>query len=184
VKIGAGGVRNASSVWAGFGAGRVLAGVRGSEFRVVAGFCWVVAVALGVAAVAPRQVQTAQVAQTAAQTARLAAMAVAVAAFCALAGGLAASASTAGFGCLFYQGFLVNEFGDLSWHGPGTAARWAVLGAAGLAGYAVHAALARRRRRLDAPGGGLTMVLRPRTAGSGAGPALPHTVETWRHHQP
>jgi hypothetical protein len=114
--------------------------VSNDEFKIAGGFCWVVAVALGVAAVVPRS----------APVSRLVVVAVAVGAYGAVIGGRAAVASTAGFGCLFYEGFLVNEFGDLAWHGPGTAVRWAVLGAAGLAGYAVHATAGWRRRWREA----------------------------------
>ena len=66
------------------------------EFAIVGAFCWTAAVTLLAAAVVPHS----------AHGARLVVAALAVGAYCALAGGRVAAACAAGFGCLFYEGFL------------------------------------------------------------------------------
>jgi hypothetical protein len=67
-------------------------------------------------------------------SARLLMMATAVALFAAVAPRAAASATTALVGFLMYLGFLVNEEGELAWHGGQTWRQLAVFGLALLVG--------------------------------------------------
>jgi K+-sensing histidine kinase KdpD len=70
-------------------------------------------------------------------------MVIAVVVFGALFGGRLAVACAAGLAWLVVNGFLVDRFGELSWHGPADVYRAVMLAVAGLLGLLI--ASVRRR---------------------------------------
>jgi len=72
-------------------------------------------------------------------------MVAAVVAFAALAGDRRAVACVAGLAWLVVNGFLVDRFGELSWHGTADIYRALMLISAGILGLLIAAV--RRRRR-------------------------------------
>ena len=80
------------------------------------------------------------------QPMRFGVMVAAVAVFAALTGDRVAAAWAAGLAWLVVNGFLVDRFGELSWHGPADVYRAAMLTLAGVLGLLIAAV----RRRRDA----------------------------------
>ena len=78
---------------------------------------------------------------------RFAVMTIAVVVFAALSGDRLAVACAAGLAWLVVNGFLIDRFGELSWHGPADFYRAAMLILAGVLGLLIAAV---RRRRTDA----------------------------------
>jgi len=76
---------------------------------------------------------------------RFAVMAIAVVVFAALSGERLAVACTAGLAWLVVNGFLIDRFGELSWHGPTDLYRAVMLILAGVLGLLIAAV--RRRGR-------------------------------------
>ncbi|GGM80784.1 hypothetical protein ACFFX1_18620 [Dactylosporangium sucinum] len=125
-----------------------------------------IGVALGAAGVVTTALLAAGWTAPPEHTARLAALAAVVAVIGWVTSDLGAAAATAGIAWLLLNGFLINELGMVSWHGPSDALRLAVLAGAAVAGWAaarvprhVHhrRELARMRAWID--GGGLVNVL-------------------------
>jgi amino acid transporter len=79
----------------------------------------------------------------------LAPVAAAVLGFGAVGADLRAVMSTAALGYLLAMGFLVNRFGELSWHGAPDVGRLALIG--GAAGAGVAAGAVRRHNHRDHP---------------------------------
>jgi H+/gluconate symporter-like permease len=79
-------------------------------------------------------------------TVRLGPVAVALAGFAALTVNPAAVAAVGGLGFLVFDGFLVNQLGELSWHGPADVRRLMVLAAAGVLGIGTGTAYRAVRR--------------------------------------
>jgi hypothetical protein len=80
---------------------------------------------------------------------RLGPVALALAGFAALTINPTAVAAVGGLGFLVFDGFLVNQVGELSWHGPADVRRLMVLAAAGVLGLGAGTAY-RAVRRLGA----------------------------------
>lgn len=80
---------------------------------------------------------------------RLGPVAVALAGFAALTVNPTATAAVGGLGFLVFDGFLVNQLGELSWHGPADARRLVVLAVAGVLGIGAGTAY-RAVRRVNA----------------------------------
>lgn len=98
-------------------------------------------------------------------TARLAVLALGLAAFSAAVVDVVATVATVGVAALLFDGFVLDRYGELAWHGEVDALRLAVLVGAALLGLAAGAArLAVRRRRPRAAGHARTGVPGPRTA--------------------
>jgi hypothetical protein len=81
---------------------------------------------------------------------------VALAGFAALAVDLVATAGVTGLAALIFNGFLVNQLGELSWHGVADARRLVVLVVAAAIGFAAGAGYrtVRRARGCGAQGAG------------------------------
>jgi MFS family permease len=79
---------------------------------------------------------------------RLGVFAAALAGFAALAVDLVAVAAVTGLAALVFNGFLVNQLGELSWHGAADAGRLAVLGVAAAVGLVAGAGYRAVRRAL------------------------------------
>jgi MFS family permease len=77
---------------------------------------------------------------------RFAVMVIAVVVFGALCGDRLAVACAAGLAWLVVNGFLVDRFGELSWHGPADIYRAVMLTLAGLFGLLIAAVRVTRRR--------------------------------------
>jgi hypothetical protein len=114
-----------------------------------------IAVALGSAVIVAAAFVSAAVPASAGSAAvpagwvRLAPVALALAGFAALTLNPAAVAAVGGLGFLVFDGFLVNQVGELSWHGPADVRRLMVLAAAGVLGLGAGTAY-RAVRRLSA----------------------------------
>jgi hypothetical protein len=80
---------------------------------------------------------------------RLAVLAVVVGGFAAVTADLAAAACTAGIPWLLLNGFLVNELGRLTWHGPADVWRAVVLAGAAVLGWLVPVLRYERRSRRE-----------------------------------
>jgi len=77
---------------------------------------------------------------------RFAVMVIAVVVFGAFSGDRLAVACAAGLAWLVVNGFLVDRFGELSWHGPADIYRAVMLALAGLFGLLIAGVRVRRRR--------------------------------------
>jgi hypothetical protein len=107
-----------------------------------------IAVALGSAVIVLSAFVSAAVPASAGSV-RLGPVAVALAGFAALTVNAAAVAAVGGLGFLVFDGFLVNQVGELSWHGPADVRRLMVLAVAGVLGLGAGTAY-RAVRRVNA----------------------------------
>ncbi|WP_238007407.1 hypothetical protein KZZ52_19255 [Dactylosporangium sp. AC04546] len=99
-----------------------------------------IGVALGAAGAVIAALLAAGITAPPEHTARLAVLAAEVAATGWVTRDLGAAYATTGIAWLLLNGFLINELGMLSWHGPSDALRLAVLAGAAAAGWlAAHA---------------------------------------------
>lgn len=111
-----------------------------------------IAIALGSAVIVVSAFVSAAVPESAAAV-RIGLVALALAGFAALTINPVAVTAVGGLGFVVFDGFLVNQLGDLSWHGPADVRRLMVLAAAGVLGLgagtayrAVHRMNSWRRR--------------------------------------
>lgn len=104
-----------------------------------------IAIALGAAVIVVSAFVSAAVPESAGAV-RIGLVALALAGFAALTVNPTAVAAAGGLGFLVFDGFLVNQLGDLSWHGPADVGRLMVLAAAGVLGIGAGTAYRAVRR--------------------------------------